>query len=296
MPSKEHEAEISSFNYLVSGSVGGALAVLVGHPLDTVKVRLQTMPKIPGEEPMYKGTWDCFVKTLANEGVLGLLRGLTAPLVLVTPMFALWFLGYDWGKRLQMKRPDEELTVPQLLAAGAFSALVTLPVQVPGERIKCVQQAAEATRYQYPLSTIKNLYREGGIRNFYVGSSATLLRELPSTGIYFMTYEELQRILTPEGATEVGVMQTLFSGGVAGIFNWLVAIPPDVLKSRQQAAPVGTYPRGLIDVFTQLIREEGIQALYRGSIPVLIRAFPVNAACFLGFELCLKFLTWLEET
>jgi solute carrier family 25 carnitine/acylcarnitine transporter 20/29 len=30
----------------------------------------------------------------------------------------------------------------------------------------------------------------------------------------------------------MSVGRTLFAGGMAGVFNWMVAIPPDVLKSR----------------------------------------------------------------
>lgn len=36
-------------------------------------------------------------------------------------------------------------------------------------------------------------------------------------------------------SSQLGVGRTLFAGGMAGIFNWLVAIPPDVLKSRYQS-------------------------------------------------------------
>jgi hypothetical protein len=32
----------------------------------------------------------------------------------------------------------------------------------------------------------------------------------------------------------MSVGRTLFAGGMAGVFNWMVAIPPDVLKSRYQ--------------------------------------------------------------
>lgn len=40
---------------------------------------------------------------------------------------------------------------------------------------------------------------------------------------------------------ELTVGATLCAGGFAGILNWAVAIPPDVLKSRLQTAPEGTY-------------------------------------------------------
>jgi len=70
----------------------------------------------------------------------------------------------------------------------------------------------------------------------------------------------------------------------------VAAIAPDVLKSRLQTAPEGTYPRGVRDVLKKLLKEEGPRALYKGLVPVMIRAFPANAACFMGFEVALKFL------
>jgi solute carrier family 25 carnitine/acylcarnitine transporter 20/29 len=33
-----------------------------------------------------------------------------------------------------------------------------------------------------------------------------------------------------------------------------------------------------------MVREEGIGALFKGVAPALVRAFPANAACFLGME------------
>ncbi len=37
------------------------------------------------------------------------------------------------------------------------------------------------------------------------------------------------------------------------------------------------YPNGARDVFRELMREEGVLALYKGVTPVLLRAFPANA-------------------
>jgi hypothetical protein len=62
------------------------------------------------------------------------------------------------------------------------------------------------------------------------------------------------------------------------------------------SAPEGTYPKGIRDVFKNLIKTEGPLALYKGITPVLLRAFPANAACFVGFELCKTFLTYLSKS
>lgn len=61
-------------------------------------------------------------------------------------------------------------------------------------------------------------------------------------------------------------------------------------------APEGTYPNGIRDVFKKLMKVEGPLALYRGITPVLLRAFPANAACFVGFELCKTVIEYFTKS
>lgn len=145
------------------------------------------------------------------------------------------------------------------------------------------------------MDCVKQLYRESGIRGIYKGTALTLMRDVPASGMYFTSYEWLKNLLTPPGKShsDLSVPSVLFAGGMAGIFNWAVAIPADVLKSRFQTAPEGKYPNGFRDVLRELIREEGVASLYKGFNAVMLRAFPANAACFLGFECAMKFLNWL---
>jgi solute carrier family 25 carnitine/acylcarnitine transporter 20/29 len=67
---------------LVAGGFGGICAVIVGHPFDLVKVRLQT-----AEKGVYSGAFDVVKKSIAKGGIRsGLYAGVSAPLVGVTPM------------------------------------------------------------------------------------------------------------------------------------------------------------------------------------------------------------------
>ncbi|KAH0954443.1 hypothetical protein HN011_010498 [Eciton burchellii] len=122
--------------------------------------------------------------------------------------------------------------------------------------------------------------------------SRILSTNIPSSGMYFMTYEYLKNQFTPEGG-KLSLLATIVAGGFAGIANWLVGMPPDILKSRLQTAPEGTYKKGVREVFIKLMKTEGPKALYKGIVPVMLRAFPANAACFMGFEVCMIFLNWL---
>lgn len=286
----------------IAGGFGGTCLVFAGHPLDTIKVRLQTQPYTPQGKPMlYSGTLDCAKKIIKNEKFLGLYKGMATPIVGVTPMYAICFFSFTMGKKLQQKSEDHVFSLKELFLAGGLAGLSTTVILAPGERVKCLLQvqnanpSSEGPKYKGPADCFKQLYRQGGIRNIYVGTIATASRDIPSSGVYFMTYEYFQRILLPEGASrnELSPWRTLFAGGMAGILNWIVAIPSDVLKSRQQTAPAGTYS-GFLDVLRKTLATDGISGLYKGAAPIMLRAFPANAACFLGYECCMKFLNYLS--
>lgn len=84
---KASKSSLQSLRALVAGGVGGVFAVVVGHPFDLVKVRLQT-----AEKGVYSGAMDVVRKTVAKEGLArGMYAGVSAPLVGVTPMFAVSF-------------------------------------------------------------------------------------------------------------------------------------------------------------------------------------------------------------
>jgi len=52
---------------------------MIEMPFDTIKVRLQSQPS--GRPPLYTGPLDCFRQSWAKDGVRGLYRGVSAPLV-----------------------------------------------------------------------------------------------------------------------------------------------------------------------------------------------------------------------
>jgi len=63
---------------LISGTAGGIAQVLSGHPLDTIKVRLQIQG--PGQK-QFNGAIDCLRKTVRNEGFFALYKGSASPLL-----------------------------------------------------------------------------------------------------------------------------------------------------------------------------------------------------------------------
>ncbi len=227
------------------------------------------------------------------EGVPGLYRGVQAPLLAVTPAFAVSFWSYDVATREILKYsqlpPGAQMTLSQVAIAGGFSGLPLAAIVGPTERIKCLMQV-DKSKFNGFLDCFRYVYQEGGIRSVFRGTGSTALRDVPGNAAYFATYEIIKRFTCRlEGRDNASTIGILSAGGCAGIANWIVAIPFDTVKSRWQTAPVGKY-KNLVDVFQTLLRQEGPRALFRGLSPALLRAFPANAACLCGVETVKKMI------
>ncbi|KAI0036629.1 mitochondrial carrier domain-containing protein, partial [Vararia minispora EC-137] len=281
----------------VAGGFGGIAAVLTGHPFDLTKTRLQTAPA-----GTYKGAVDVVKQALARDGPLGLYRGVVPPLLGVTPIFAVSFWAYDASKALihavTPMRKDKSLSTAELATAGFLSAVPTTIVTAPVERAKVLLQVdgqgGSQKKYKGVIDVIGHLYREGGIRSIYRGSVATVARDGPGSAAYFAAYEVVKKLLTPAGSSpnDLHLGSIIVAGGMAGVAMWSIAIPPDVLKSRLQSAPAGTYS-GIMDCARKTIATDGMAALWKGFGPAMARAFPANAATFLGVEASRKVLDGL---
>jgi solute carrier family 25 carnitine/acylcarnitine transporter 20/29 len=124
-----------------SGVVAGVAQVLVGHPANTIKARLQMQPT----PPMYEGMVDCLRQTVLQEGYLGLYRGMASPLVGVGFVNAVVFFCNEETKRLICDSrgytngaADMGLTDAFVAggATGLSASFITNPVELPMVRLQ----------------------------------------------------------------------------------------------------------------------------------------------------------------
>ena len=85
-----------------------------------------------------------------------------------------------------------------------------------------------------------------GIKGFYRGFWPQFWRDVPTYGIYFLSYDAYQKLLM-RGADPARVaeehkmknfMVKLTAGGFAGMTTWLFAYPFDVVKSVSQQTSI----------------------------------------------------------
>ncbi|KAL6064494.1 Carnitine/acyl carnitine carrier [Balamuthia mandrillaris] len=253
----------------VCGSLSGMAGIIVGHPLDTIKVLLQTQTSSGASAalPARTSALQCFLHTVRSQGPLGLFKGLTPPLTGVSITNATAFSGYGAMRRVVMGREalPAEMTLPQVMLAGAgtgiLSGLVTAPIDVvktqlqvqalsssPSSSASSAGNAAslEASRggsvhYAGPIDCIRRV----GLRGMFIGLSATWIRDIVGFGIYFSCYELVRRALLEKDFSalqhndtfalkKLSLPQQLLAGSVVGLCSGVITQPLDVIKSRIQ--------------------------------------------------------------
>ncbi|KAL9256800.1 UDP-rhamnose/UDP-galactose transporter 5-like protein [Drosera capensis] len=282
---------------LAAGTVGGAAQLIVGHPFDTIKVKLQSQPApLPGQPPKYSGAMDAVRQTLAAEGPRGLYKGMGAPLATVAAFNALLFTVRGQMETLLRSKPGEPLSIGQQVVCGAGAGVAVSFLACPTELIKCRLQAqsalsgagsaAVAVKYGGPMDVARHVLAEAGVKGLFKGLVPTLAREVPGNAVMFGVYEGLKKFLAGDKPpSELGRGSLIVAGGLAGASFWLAVYPTDVVKSVIQ---VDDYKQpkyaGSVDAFRKILAAEGAKGLYKGFGPAMARSVPVNAACFLAYE------------
>jgi len=271
---------------LLAGGIGGLASLVVGHPFDTVKVRLQTMSADNRGKIPYRSATHCLSKMVQREGPSSLFRGMSGLAVFSVPRFAFLFYANSWGRLILPPGEGAGPSLSQILMGGVVSQLVVAPFLVaPLERVKVLLQANPG-RFSGQMACLGHIVRTEGPQGLLRGSLLTLVRDVPAFCAYFATYETLRSKFQKEDGT-IDLGRTVAIGGLAGVIAWALALPLDSLKNRFQASLNQTSLLGLLG---ELRRHGGLKQLYRGAGVVLLRAFPANAATFIGYEWTMRVL------
>ncbi|KAM8974944.1 mitochondrial ornithine transporter 1-like [Pelodytes ibericus] len=283
---------------LTAGAAGGTACVLTGQPFDTAKVKMQTFPNL------YRGLTDCAVKTYNQIGFRGFYKGTSPALLANIAENSVLFMSYGFCQRVVRSITGLDKNVPlsnlHNATAGSFAAAFASLALCPTELVKCRLQAMHEMKLSGKIiegqntvwSVVKSILHTDGPMGLYHGLSSTMLREVPGYFFFFGGYELGRSFFISEDKTkdELGVLPLMISGGFGGISLWLVVFPVDCVKSRIQVLSMTGKQAGFIRTFSQILRNEGVLALYSGLKPTLIRAFPANGALFVAYEYSRKLM------
>lgn len=266
-----------------SGLAGACACTYTGLPFDTAKVRIQS------GQYQYRGVVDCLYKVVQKEGVTAWWRG-SMPALSSSMAENMTGVTVQRAIRRQLSplSPDARLPVSTELAVGALTGLCTSVVMNPFEVVKTRLQVSAAAEPPSLFAALSSVTQREGVNGLFRGLAALWARDIPFNAFFFGTYETLTTLMLRQaGATsrdDLPSYKVCIAGGAAGVVGWTCVLPFDTVKTRLQAS-VG--PQGQVHigaVLAEIIRKEGAAGLYRGWTAAVCRAFPANAAMFLGVE------------
>jgi solute carrier family 25 phosphate transporter 23/24/25/41 len=95
----EDDAAPGSVTTAIIGATSGATGATIVYPLNVLRTRLQTQGTAM-HPPTYTGIWDVAQRTVRNEGVRGLYKGLTPNILKVAPALSITWVVYENTKKL----------------------------------------------------------------------------------------------------------------------------------------------------------------------------------------------------
>lgn len=296
-------------NSVIAGYVAGVCGVSIGHPMDSLKVFLQTeasskdanriTPPISKAAPKgvaHMSTLATPVKT-RDLSLRALYAGVSGPLVTVGLVQSANFCMYDSFRRILHRRDhpfasdvdymqhDSIWNVAiSSMAAGSLLSFVTSPLLV----LKTKQQVMTWTFSTAVRDTLKRRNRPAAL-NFFVGFGPHFLSETIGRGVYFASYEGLKRGMAgPDQPATLS--QRMMAAGASGVLCWSVIFPLDVLRNRLYAKAIAVDAGSAWEMAKSMYRDGALKPFYRGFGITVLRAGPVSAAVLPVYDTTLEWL------
>ena len=248
-------------NDFICGSIGGFCGVIISHPFDTIKTRIQS------------NTATSIFKAIQMKQ---LYSGLAPPLFGIMLEKSIVFGFYNESKKQGLNNFWSGII------GGFMSTLVVTPV----DRLKIYYQNNKFSIKQNNKSLEKFRFN-----NLYKGFVPTIFRETPGFGIYFSTYNYLT---IKYNSNKDNLFKTFIAGSLSGFVSWIFIYPSDLIKTIYQSNYKSNM--SLIDVIKYIANNNNekflivkcIKNFYRGFPLAIMRAMPLHGGVFMGYEFAKK--------
>jgi len=136
------------------------------------------------------------------------------------------------------------------------------------------------------LRALARIVQNEGLLALWSGLPPTLLMAIPSTVVYFTTYDNLKALLgyapPPPGVIDTRLLVPMAAGGLARFASVSAISPLELIRTKMQSqllsyGQVGTAIR-------DALRQGGLRSLWAGWTPTVLRDVPFSAVYFCGFE------------
>ncbi|RWS24717.1 mitochondrial dicarboxylate carrier-like protein [Leptotrombidium deliense] len=301
----ERERRVARWYY---GGLASAGAAMCTHPLDLLKVHLQTASvPVTNAGTASLAAKQSLVTTTAHiirkQGVLALYNGLSASLLRQLTYSTTRFGMYETLKKKLIEsdtstNKQNVANIPfyqkVLLAAvsGAVGGLFGVPADMVNVRMQNdIKLPIEKRRnYKHAIDGLIRVYQHEGFKTLFSGATMATSRAVLMTIGQLSMYDQFKYFLLTYAANYFGddlithFTASLSAAGVATTFTQ----PLDVMKTRLMNASKSEY-KSIMQCGSQIFREHGLLGFFKGKpnkcyVPAFVRLGPQTVLTFIFFE------------
>lgn len=268
---------------MIAGSLAGISEHAAMYPVDVIRTRMQVLSATPAAT--YTGVIQAFNRISSAEGMRTLWRGVASVIMGAGPAHAVYFGTYETVKEATGGNREGHQFASTAFA-GASATIAADAFMNPFDVIKQRMQM-HGSQHRTVMQCASTVYRQEGLRAFYVSYPTTLTMTVPFTAVQFSVYEWAKKVLNPSESYSplTHVSAGAFSGAVAAA----VTNPLDVAKTLLQTRGSSTDAQirnasGMFEAFKIINAREGLKGFARGLSPRVLTFMPSNALCWLSYE------------
>ncbi|KAJ2899777.1 Calcium-binding mitochondrial carrier SAL1 [Zalerion maritima] len=305
--------------YFVAGALAGGISRSATAPLDRLKVYLLVNTRsstVVASQAVQSGKpWRAMrhlgrpvidaVKDLWHQGGFRtFFAGNGLNVVKIMPETAIKFGSYEFAKRTlaQLEGHDDPKAINSYskFAAGGIAGMIAqfwvYPLDTLKFRLQCETIKGGPSGTALLMQTARNMYASGGVRACYRGITMGLVGMFPYSAIDMGTFEFLKKYYRGYKARQTGVHEedvvignvvTGIIGASSGAFGATVVYPLNVLRTRLQTQGTKMHPptyTGIWDVGRKTLQNEGMQGMYKGLVPNLLKVAPALSITWMVYE------------
>lgn len=200
----------------------------------------------------------------------------------------------------KIQRTNAKNSFLQDLLSGALAGGISVSLIQPLEVVKTRAEARNETSQQYKkiLSAFSLILRQEGIKGMWKGLKPAVLTAIPSSAIYFSVLKQISNF-QKQKKENLSAFDSLIAGSIARTIATICTAPAILLKTRFESLEVikiyNQASPSVIHSFQITLQKEGLQGLFRGLIPTLVRDVPWASLQF-TFYSQLKKTKFLQES
>jgi len=232
---------------LFAGGTALSASFALMHPLDTIRVHIQSSSKNKFRFSNFKNL--CKFSS----------RGFLPSVLMSFPQGAIRLGTYEYSK--------EHLSgyLPLIINSATCAVLADIASSVVKIPKELITQKIQTNQHDNTRQVLKEVFTNKNFLSLYKGTASTIIRDIPFMVSLFSSYDfiKYQKSQREHEGRKMTTAEFTLMGGLSGAWSGFLTTPCDVIKTRIMTSK--NQNQNITNTMIELLQENGFKSLFRGA-------------------------------